>query len=219
MYINKGPYDRGWGQSESDVIPTVCVWGFWKVPPAVQIRAQAEEPRTASCRNGLVPRMLYSTAYGEVSQRSESFDAAPLGKRETGRGSGSSSSSSCSSRSSLRSRRRARREGVEGGTGSWCSTTTMKKSLCSVLTPCRRTSELSPTLDRTITATTPVYHVPVVASLTSPPYAFLQVQRQILMRAEEGSIVTTNAENPSKTSVSAMNNSPYWSVSCSTEMR
>lgn len=63
------------------------------------------------------------------------------------------------------------------------------------------------------------YHVPVVASLTSPPYAFLQVQRQILMRAEEGSIVTTNAENPSKTSVSAMNNSPYWSVSCSTEMR
>lgn len=45
------------------------------------------------------------------------------------------------------------------------------------------------------------------------------VQRQILMRAEEGSIVTTNAENPSKTSVSAMNNSPYWSVSCSTEMR
>lgn len=38
-----------------------------------------------------------------------------------------------------------------------------------------------------------LYHVPVVASLTSPPYAFLQVQRQILMRAEEGSIVTTNA--------------------------
>lgn len=233
MYINKGPYDRGWGQSESDVIPTVCVWGFWKVPPAVQIRAQAEEPRTASCRNGLVPRMLYSTACvgvsfviideclsprffigvavatwqrhsrahllayvrlsvlsfvrsfvrqdGEVSQSSESFDAAPLGKRATGRGSGSSSSSSCSSRSSLRSRRRARREGVEGGTGSWCSTTTMKKSLCSVLTPCRRTSELSPTLDRTITATTPVVralslslshflvHSPAALLLLPPP--------------------------------------------------